>query len=252
MNDQVASLDDVLNGEEVEITAEPIVVEEAAKPDETGDKPVEETAEDNPEVEEPTPEASPAPEATVPVAAITGERERRQAAEKERDELRAKLEETEKTPPTSVFTDEAKFREEISQSFDHRLTNQSLNQSEFFAAREIGRDVLDAKIEVFKDLAENNAEIRARFAGAVSPYHELIDIVDQHEELEKMKDIDGYKARIRAEEREKIKAELEAEEREKAELRNTIPDSLVGDKSAGGLTGGTWDGPPSTEELFDN
>ena len=182
-----------------------------------------------------------------------GERDRRKAAERERDEFKAKLDDSKKADPTSVFEDEGKFRDELHTDLNQALTNQSLNQSEFFAAREIGRDKLDQKIDIFKTLAENNPEIRQRFATAVSPYHELIDIVDQHDELDKMKDMDSYKAKLKAEVKAEVKAEIEADGKAKTELRDSIPDSLVDETGKGGLDSKpTSFTPKKTEDIFDN
>ncbi len=207
-----------------------------------------EEPEKEPEPKEEVPSPDPKVETQVPLSAMHGERDRRKTAEKERDELKAKLEE--KAPLTSVFEDENKFRQEVHDDFNQSLTNQALNQSEFFVADKIGRDVLDKKIEVFKNLAESNPEIRQRFANAVSPYHELVSIVDQHDELEKLKDLDGYKAKLKAEAKAEVKAELEAEGKAKDELRASIPDSLTGDASAGGLTSKDWGGPAKAEDIY--
>lgn len=234
-----------------ETTEEIVVVDDTKGETETveaapekGETPAEETV---------TKDASPASskETQVPLSAMHGERDRRQAAEKENADLRAKIEEANKIDPTSVFEDESKFRNELSADFSQQLNNQSLNQSEFFAAREIGRTELDQKIGVFKTLAENNPELAQRFGNAVSPYHELIEIVDQHDEMDKMKDLDGYKAKLKAEARADVKAEIEKEVKDKADLRATIPDSLVGDDSAGGIASKGSFTPPTAKELYD-
>lgn len=234
-------------------TEEIVVVDETKGEEETKDEATEETQ--DAKKEEETKDESPSSveetkETTVPISAMHGERDRRQAAEKENVALKEKLEESNKTEPTSVFEDESKFRNELATDFNQQLTNHSLNQSEFFAARELGRDVLDQKIEAFKKLAEDNPELRQRFAIAVSPYHELVDIVNQHDELDKMKDLDGYKAKLKAEAKVEVKKELEKEIEEKEKLRKSIPDSLVGDDSAGGISSkGTFE-KPTAEELY--
>ena len=198
--------------------------------------------------------ASPAPESEtqVPISAMHGERDRRQAAERELSTLRAQLDETNKTEPTSVFEDEAKFRDEVSSDFNQQLTNHSLNQSEFFASREVGRDVLDQKIEVFKGLADSNPQLAQQFANAVSPYHELISIVDKHNEIEQMKDLDAYKANLKAEVTAEVKKELTAEKEKRDAVINSIPDSLVGDTSAGGLNSSVSFEEPTAEDLYNN
>ncbi len=242
------SAEEIFDGEANEIKEEPTGEVET----EVEEKPEEAATEES---EEEAKAASPAAEedTKVPISAMHGERDRRKTAERERDKLKAQLNDSKKADPTSVFEDESKFRDELQTDLSQALTNQSLNQSEFFVAREIGRDKLDQKIEAFKTLAENNAEIRQRFSSAVSPYHELVDIVDQHDEMDKMKDLDGYKAKLKAEVKAEVKAELEADGKAKTELRDSIPDSLVDETGKGGLDSKpTSFEPKTTEDIFDN
>lgn len=246
-------VEEIFDGETTEVEEPTGEVNSAdAKPD-TTDVVNDKKASEDTQTED-TKAASPAAEdeTKVPLSAMHGERDRRKAAERERDEFKAQLTESNKAEPTSVFTDEAAFRTEIQNDFNQSLTNQSLNQSEFFVADKIGRDVLDQKIEVFKTLVENNPEIRQRFANAVSPYHELVKIVDQHNEMDKMKDLDGYKAKLKAEAKAEVKAELEADGKAKTELRDSIPDSLVDETGKGGLDSKPTSFTPKTAaEVFD-
>lgn len=245
-NEKVASMDDVLSGETE--TTEEIIVEDAV----TDDKETEETKPaDDVEKEETKPEASSAPETQVPMSAMKGERDRRQAAEKERDELRIELNKISDTPPTSVFEDEVKFNAEIDARIDRSALNVATNQSEFYTRREFGSDVMDQKIEIFKGLIKDNNELYTRFVNATSPYHELVTIVDQHDELDKMKDIEAYKATLRAEAKVDVKKELEKEAADKLQLRDSIPDSLVGDPSKGGLDSKTAAPAATAEDLYD-
>ena len=247
---------DMKDIEEIFDVDEPTEVDKTTGEVETKDEP-----EEKPEVEAPEEKAEEEPKAAspaaedenkVPISAMHGERDRRKAAERERDEFKAQLADSKKADPTSVFEDEGKFRTELHDDLNQALNNQSLNQSEFFVAREIGRDKLDQKIETFRTLAENNPEIRQRFSNAVSPYHELIDIVDQHDEMDKMKDLDGYKATLKAEVKAELKAELEAEVKAKAELRDSVPDSLVDEIGKGALDSKPTSFKPKTaEEVFD-
>jgi len=224
--------------------------ESKVKETETADAETDTKTEDKPKSDDVSPASG--SETMVPVSAIHGERDRRKAAEGQRDELQSKLDEANKTPPTSVFEDETKWREEITAGFNQQLTNHSLNQSEFFAARELGREKLDKKIAIFKTLVETNPDLGQRFANAVSPYHELVDIVDQHDDLDKMKDIDAYKATLKAEARVEVKAEMEAEGKAKGDLLDSVPDSLVGDASKGGISSKGSFEPPTADELYNS
>lgn len=188
---------------------------------------------------------------TVPLAALQEQRDKRQSAERERDDLKSKLDATTKpAETTSVFDDEAKFRDELKSDFDAQLNNQRYNQSQYFVGREIGEDVLATKTETFKVLAAANPALNQQIANSMSPYHEMVKIVDQHGELDKMKDLDKYKAGIRAELLAEIKADSEKGETDKAKLRDSIPESLAGDSSVGKRTSSEGFTQKTAEEVY--
>lgn len=202
-----------------------------------------------------TGDASPASkngETTVPLSAMHGERDRRKNAERERDELRSKLDsaDTIEAKKTSVFDDESKFRDEITGDFNRTLNNQRYNQSQFFAERDIGKDELSVKVDTFKQLVAENPTLNTQINDAPSPYHEMIKIVDQHADFDKIKDIDSYKDKLRAEVRAEVKKELQAEIEGNGKLRNSIPESLVNDASAGGIDTARGFTPKTAEELY--
>lgn len=186
----------------------------------------------------------------IPKAAFIDQRKRRQSAERERDELRTKLDDIDKAEPTSVWTDEGKFRDEMKRDFDQALMNQTLNTSQFYVEREITKPVLEEKIETFRSLAADNPSLLTRFKEAISPYHELVQIVDQHGELDKMKDLDSYKATLLAEAKVQATKEIKADLDGKAKLRESIPKSLVDEPSAGSVESGSWGGPPTAESIY--
>ena len=171
---------------------------------------------------------------TVPLAALQEQRDKRQSAERERDELKSKLDESVKpTDPTSVFDDESKFRDELTSDFNTELNNQRYNQSQFFVEQDIGKEALAAKTETFKALAAANPALNQQIANAISPYHEMVTIVEQAGELAKMQDLPAYRATLKAEILAEIKADAEKGETDKTTLRDSIPDSLAGEASTG-------------------
>lgn len=190
---------------------------------------------------------------TVPLAALQDERDKRQSAQRERDELQTKLDESVKpTDQTSVFDDEAKFRDELKSDFNAQLNNQRYNQSQYFVGKEIGEDVLATKVETFKTLAAANPALNQQIADSISPYHELVTIVEQHGELAKMNDLPAYKAQLKAEILAELKADSEKDETDKTKLRESIPESLAGEASAGKRESAqTIFTAPTAEELYD-
>ncbi len=245
-NEKTASMDDILSGE----TTEEIVVEDAPGEKEESVKETSVEAETPSEESIKKEESPPDSETQIPLSAYTEQRSKRQAVEKERDDLRAELDKSTQTPPTSVFEDESKFRSEISAQIDQGMSNVILNQSEFFARREFGSEHLDKQIEIFKELVKDNEPLRLRFINATSPYHELDDIVKQHDELKQMEDMDGYRAKIRAEERVKAEKDIQDEATGKKALRDSVPDSLVDEPSKGGLDSKTAEPLAAAEDIY--
>lgn len=247
----MSTLGQILDGDEEAVEVEAQAETEVVETEPTGVK--EPEAEAVQAEAEPEQESSPEPDSSphVPLSAVHGERDRRQAAEKERDDLRKQLEAKNTKEPTSVFEDEKAFASEIKSDFNQTLTNHTLNQSEFFAEREYGKPQLAAKIETFKSLVESNPQYRDQFINAVSPYHELVTIVDNHTKLEQMQDLPAYEAKLRAEIKAEVEAENAAKAKSKADLRESIPDSLARTASSGGLTASDWGGPTSLDSLID-
>jgi hypothetical protein len=217
-------------------------------PETTDVKTAEAAVETKAKVQEPP---SGSDETRVPLAALTGERERRQEAQREAEELRAKLAALEtKKPAPSVFEDEKGFVESLKTDFDSKLINDRLNLSEALAVREFGAEKVKAASAWFKEAATKNPSLADRFRSAPLQFHAVVDMHAEHIELEKMKDLPAYKAQIRAEVEAEVKAKLEADLKEKQKLRDSIPTSLAGDASKGGLKGAAWAGPTPDEEIY--
>lgn len=251
--DVTASLDDVFEDGtpsdshgEPSPSPEPAPEPEAIKPDAEANTELE--AELSPEVK---PEPSPSDgkdDQTVPLAAVMAERSKRQAAE-------ARLAELEKpadVPTPDVLEDQDKFVDHVSQSITQQFNSKLQQQSEFFARREFGDDVIEGDMKVFEDIV--TPEMYQEVINAPSPYHALHEKVEKYQQAKEMENIDEYKAKIKAE----LKAELEAEFKTDAEkkakeaqdLRNAIPTSLAGKPSAGALGGNSFDGPAPLDSVI--
>lgn len=187
-------------------------------------------------------------ETKVPLAALQEQREKRQIAEKALEELRAKHAEPE--VQTSVFDDEEKFRDELTSKFDATLNNQRYDQSQFFVENEIGKEAVATKFEAFKILATANPALSQQMANAISPYHEMVTIVDNAGELAKMQDLPAYRATLKAELLAEIKADSEKSDTDKETLRASVPDSLAGDASTGRRTAADSFAQKTAEEVY--
>jgi hypothetical protein len=249
----MSTMEDIFDEPEAvttEVAPEPekVEVEPESKVDETQTASEDVTGEKE---AEPAPDESPSSESTVPITALHGERDRRQAAERELEALRATQTKPEPDPLTSVFESEEGFVQDLESKFNEALVNRTLNESQFHAEQKYGADVLAEKVETFKQMAQDNPQYAQQFAQSVSPYFTLVDLVDKHQEVEAMKDVDGYKAKREAEIRQKVLKELEEKNKSAENLKGSIPDSLAGDDSKGGLKSDAWSGPETVESIFD-
>ena len=235
---------------EPEPEPEKVEVEAESKVDETQTESEEVTGEDKP-AEETAPDKSPLSESTIPLTAFHGERDRRQAAERELEALKAAQPQPEPDPLTSVFESEEGFVTDLETKFNSALVNRTLNESQFHAEQKYGAEELAQKVETFKQMASENPQYAQQFAQSVSPYFTLVDLVDKHQEVEAMKDVDGYRAKIEAEVRQQVLKELEDKGKSAENLKSSIPDSLAGDDSKGGISSEAWSGPDPIESIFD-
>jgi hypothetical protein len=181
--------------------------------------------------------------------AVLDEREKRQAAQKELEELRKQIAANQPAKPkTSVLEDEGKFRNELLDDMETRLVNDRLNMSQALAEREFGKDVIAEKVKAFRELASQNPELRNRFSAAPLPYHELVSIVDKHNEVKEMENVDAYREKLRAEIRAELLKESEAKAAGVEQTRKSITPSLAGKRSAGGVAASN--SPLTLDDVF--
>ena len=239
-------LAEVFNEEVEADQVEAPVAETAPEPEQT------EETETTGEIEKQ--DSSPEPETkedsqNVPIAALMAEREKRQTLQRQVDEFAAKKAEE---PAPDMFDDQAKYTEHQNAKFETAMFNERANMSEFYARRE--HTDLDAKVETFQKLKLDNPELANQVRTAVSPYHEIVDIVARHEKMERLQNVDEFEASTRAELEAKIRAEIAAEVKGKAEgkeaLKASVPTSLVSESSKGAVQGASWSGPSDLESIF--
>ena len=214
------TLDDVYEevAEEPEvITEEPETVEAA---EEDAEEPVKtETA----EPEESTTDSKKPEEWTL--TAVMDEREKRQKAVQEAEELRQKLAQYEKPEDgPSIFEDEKAYTENQDKKLKDEVNNVALNMSQAFANQTFGKDKVDAAAEWFKTEGIKSPHLIDRYSKAELPFHE---VVSMFEEEQARLDPDAYKAQLKAELLEELKAEAPKEDDE------PITPSLASKKSSG-------------------
>ena len=227
--------------EEVEAPAEPSPEldseVEAAQPET-------ETPEEPAKVEDTVEPTSTDSATTVPMSAHIGLRKDLEGQINQlKSQLSAQPAEVEKK--IDFFEDPDSAINQLETKFSDILTNQLLNTGQILAARDHGQETVDAAIAWVTQAAQTSPFLLQQFtqtplALQADKAVELFKAEQTRAELE-----DPVTAR------EKIKAEVKLEllEEEKAkldgkeELKQSIPKTLVGSGSKGGLTGSDWTGP---------
>ena len=208
-------------------------------------------------------ETSPVPEkepdsATVPITALHGERERRQAAERELEAYRQQQAQMREPDPYEDPDGYQAFRQHQAQSMQLQqgqqqlnsiLLNERINITEVIARRD--HEDYDQVKDVFADAALNNPALIVGLREAPDPagyaYREGQKIMAQQEIGD---DPAAYREKVKAE----ILAELRMEktEAEKAEenLRFSIPNHLAEQRSVSDRKGPEWTGPDALGEIL--
>lgn len=210
--------------------------------DQPTEEPVEEEVVNEPKVEEKEDETttSETPEEVTEKKAkqdwtyhqAMDERSKRQVSEARVKELEAKLNQPKPEDRPDIFDDQKGFTESLTKEFDGKLSNMMANQSEFHVRREF--DDVDEKLKIYDEISKNNPALLAQVQDSVSPWYEMYSIATSHQELEEMKDIDGYKAKIRAEVEADVRKEIETGQEQDDKKRDSITPSLASKRSTGG------------------
>lgn len=160
------------------------------------------------------------------LTAVMDEREKRQKAVKEAEELREKLKAYEKPDDdVSVFDDENAWKQKQDSKIKNEVQNVALNMSQAFAEEVFGAEKVAEATEWFKTEGVKSPYLMSQYQNAKLPYHA---IVKMHDEERARLDPEAYKA--------KLKAEILAELKGKDVTRETpIPPSLASKRSAGNV-----------------
>lgn len=198
---QADKLDFLGEKEPEEVTPEP-QVEEPALPEETPEPTGEQTAEPAPSVP-PTPEPEPQ---RIPLTAMLDEREKRQKAERELEEMRRQLASMKEPPKVPDFYEDADGR----LAYERRMIEQQtqarfLAQSRFLAEREFGAELVNEAYAFF-DQPEYRP-LTHNLVNHPSPFHAAVEFYKKQKFLAEVQDPDKW----REQERERIRQELLAQ-----------------------------------------
>ena len=159
------------------------------------------------------------------LTAVMDERDKRQKAVKEAEELRQKLAEFESKPEddVSIFEDEAAWKANQEEKRQQEIRNASLNMSQAFAEETFGEDKVAKATEWMQSEGHKSPYIVKEFNEAKLPFHKLVKLFDAEQERLNPESL-----------REQIKAELLEELKvDSKPAEKSIAPSLASKRSAG-------------------
>lgn len=217
---------DFLNGEQTEPEVETVEAEQ-----------VEAVA---PEPEKGEPEAAP-PAAVVeekpsaiPISALLDERDRRQKAEREAEELRQwrkqiEAQQNAKPAPDFYADPDQRLAYERNQ-FQAQFTAMKLQQSRFLAERDFGAEEVKAAYAYF----DQNPQLSHQLLEHPSPFHAAVELYKRQRVVEEIgADPEAWKTKQMEAIKEQLRAELMAEQQGIAPPKPRIPGSLASAPAAG-------------------
>jgi hypothetical protein len=238
----MSDLEQILSGEQLEPTAAPAEVPEAAPSPEVPEAP-EGAAEPEANTPDPEPAPEPAPEPTmVPVAVV-------QELRNELRALKAAQPQPPETPAPDFYEDPQGAVRHQMQPIQNEVLNMRLDMSQAMAEQQFGVDVVQKATDALAAAAQTNPGIAQSVMQAKSPYHEVVKWHQQQQvSAEIGSDPDAWKAK----EREKIRAELQAEmvtEAARAKAAQPAP-SMANANGVGGGAQNTFAGPTPLDDLL--
>ena len=212
-----------------EITLDAVYAEEKVEPEVVTEEVVAEEPEVEAEAETPEVETTAAePEKSWTFSQAMDERDKRQAAVKENEELKAKLAEFDKPKDDiSMFEDEKGYTEQQDEKVAIAVNAASLGMSRAYAVREFGEEKVAIAEKWYADEGMKSPHAIDRVHKSDLKFHEAVNLYE--EELGR-RDTEGLEAKVEA----RIRAEFEAKYgKESEEPREPITPSLASQRSAG-------------------
>jgi hypothetical protein len=233
-------------------TAEPVeTVEEPVKTDTTEASEAHESPEEviEPEkvveTDEPT---SPAPVETVPLSAHIG---LRKDLEGQIENLRAQIA-TPAEPKKDFFEDPEGSLNALRTEFNETLTTQMLNTGKAEAVDKYDQDTVDNAVEWVAQAVASSPYIAQQFTKTplLQQHRKAVELHKAELARADLADPETMRATLKDEVKKELLAEMETEQAGKDKLSASIPKSLTGDSSKGGLTGSDWSGPVDLDSLI--
>lgn len=170
----------------------------------------------------------------IPISALLDERDRRQKAEREAEELRqykARIEAQQKAQPAPDFYADPDQRLAYErQQFQQQFTAMKLQQSRFLAERDFGADTVNEAYAYF----DQNPQLSHQFLAHPSPFHAAVEFYKRQRAVDEIgADPDAWKAKQMDSIKEQLRAEIMAELQGSVQPKPRIPGSLASAPAAG-------------------
>lgn len=149
-----------------------------------------------------------------------------------RQKLREPEQPRQEQPKPDFWEDPDRALKTVEQGVDEKLTRFKLDWSEQ-AARNRYQD-FDEKEQIFSQMVQENPALVHQMISQVDPAEFVYRTAKTHQKLQQIGDIDGFEAKIRADERAKLEATYNAKIEAEIQKRLNIPKSLSNARATGG------------------
>ena len=188
-------------------------------------------------------------ESTIPITAFHGVRDELKGLKSEFEKYRQQH--PEQTPePTSFFEDENAARDELRNEFKRDLNNTLLNEGIVIASEKYDPDLVAQAMDWARTEAAASPFLVKQFDNVSMTRLPLKAVEVYQREMERSVDPAAHDAKVAAKAIEDYKASLQAEQDDKEKLRASIPKTLVGDSSKGGIKSSDWAGPTELKSII--
>lgn len=188
-------------------------------------------------------------ESTIPITAFHGVRDELKGLKSEFEAYRQQH--PEQTPePTSFFEDENAARDELRNEFKRDLNNTLLNEGIVIASEKYDPDLVAQAMDWARTEAAASPFLVKQFDNVSMTRLPLKAVEVYQREMERSVDPAAHDAKVAAKAIEDYKASLQAEQEDKEKLRASIPKTLVGDSSKGGIKSSDWAGPTELKSII--
>lgn len=171
---------------------------------------------------------------SIPIAALLDERGKRQAVERELEQLRSQMSQAEQTPAPDVFEDPDGYRKHMQDEAELREWNLRCDlTSDMMRSIHDDYDDMEAR---FIEMGKENSELLLRMRQSSNPAKFAYDTAKKAIRFEAMENVDEWEAKKTAEIEAKLKAEFEQKANERATKADSLPPSLTAATAVGGNT----------------